>query len=305
MRSKMQVEEFVTPGPHGGRGSAITRVISISGGKGGTGKTTVAVNLAISLARRGKSVMILDADLSLANVDVVLGIKPHRTLNDVLQGRCALEKAIIPGPEGISVIPAASGVEALYNLTQAQRLHLIEEVERVANGYDYLLIDTAAGIGPEVMFLNSAASEVWCIVNPEPTSLTDTYAQIKLLSQQFGEREIGILVNNMPLEGEGAAEPGAAQLRQLGEKTFNCLRRPVERFLQVGLRYLGAVPSDRAAHEAVRQQRALVEIFPSSVAARAFAALAERTDAEFFHRRIKGGMQFFFRQLLEVGAYGE
>lgn len=273
------------------RAKGITRVISITSGKGGVGKTTTVVNLAISLARLGKSVLVLDADLGLANVDVMLGIRPKYTLQDLFEGKKSLAEIIISGPEGISIIPAASGVESICTLDTAQRMILMQSVEEVAAHYDYLLVDTQAGIGSEVMYFNCASAEIICVVNSEPTSLTDAYALIKVMSQNYGEKAVSILVN----EAEDA---------QRAETTFRKLSKAVERFLHIELRYIGFVPMDSAAREAVLNQKALAEIFPSSPASLAITAIAKKVDSQFLDFRVKGGMQFFFKQLLEISAHG-
>lgn len=269
----------------------ITRVISFTSGKGGVGKTSSVLNVGISLAREGRSVLILDADLGLANVDVMLGLSPRSTLLDVLEGRCSIRDILLPGPEGIMIIPSASGVESICTLSAAQRLQLMEAVEEIASNFDYLLIDTQAGISSEVMYFNSAAGEVVCVINAEPTSLTDSYAMIKLLSRNYGERSISIVVNNVADEREAT-------------EAYARLSRAVDRFLQVELRYLGFVPSDMAAREAVQAQSPVAQLFPSSQAALGYARVARRLDERFLERRVKGGLQFFFRQLLEVSEYG-
>ncbi len=271
--------------------NGIARVISVTSGKGGVGKTTMTVNLAVCLARAGKSVLLLDADLGLANVDVMLGLAPHHTLNDVLEGRKNLGEILVSGPEGISIIPAASGVEEMGSLDTAKRMILMQEIEEIAHKFDYLLIDTSAGIGADVLYFNSASSEIVVVINDEPTSLTDAYALIKVLSQNYGEKSFSVLVNEV-------ADAKTAIT------AFNRLNSAVERFLHVELRNLGFIPQDSAAAEAVRNQKALVEIYPSSPAALAFAALARKLDAEFYDLRVKGGMQFFFKQLLELSAHG-
>ncbi|NDC38148.1 MAG: MinD/ParA family protein [Proteobacteria bacterium] len=269
----------------------ITRVISFTSGKGGVGKTSSVINIGISLARQGRSVLLLDADLGLANIDVMLGLTPNATLHDVLEGRRSLQEILLPGPEGIMIIPSASGVESICTLSAAQRLHLLEAVEEIASDFDYLLIDTQAGIGSEVMYFNSAAGEVVCVINGEPTSLTDAYAMIKLLSRNYGERTISILVNNVVDEREA-------------KQAYSRLSRAVERFLQVELRYLGFVQADLAVREAVQVQTAVSQLFPSSQAGLGYARLARTLDDRFLERRVKGGLQFFFKQLLEVSEYG-
>jgi flagellar biosynthesis protein FlhG len=280
---------------------AITRVISFTSGKGGVGKTNTVVNVAVALARAGRSVLILDADLGLANIDVMLGIRPTLTLHDVIEGRRTLQEIMIDGPEGISIIPAASGVESICSLTTEQRLQLMNAVEEVAWKFDYLLIDTAAGIGQDVLHFNSASSEIVCVVNGEPTSLTDAYALIKVLSRNYGEREISILANNISATDSDRLA-SHKMMDEEGLRAFRRLARAVERFLHIELKYLGCVPRDNAVSAAINSQRALLEAFPSSSAGLALAAVARKIDSEFVDLRVKGGMQFFFRQLLEMSA---
>jgi flagellar biosynthesis protein FlhG len=269
----------------------VTRVMSFTSGKGGVGKTNSVVNFAVALGRLGRKVLILDADLGLANIDVLLGIKAQYTLYDVLEGSKLLEEIILDGPDNVSIIPSVSGVQSICSLSGHQRLALIQAIEGAAYDFDYLLIDTQAGIGSEVMYFNSASSEVVCVINAEPTSLTDAYALIKVLSREYGEKSITVLANNVTDEAAGRG-------------AFNRLCRSAQRFLQVELKYLGCVPTDPAVRAAVTEQRALLEVFPSSPAALAFGSLARSLDQDFHELRVKGGMQFFFKQLLEVSAYG-
>lgn len=274
------------------RQQAVTRVMSVTSGKGGVGKTHTTTNLGIALASLGYSVLVLDADLGLANVDVLLNLKPKGTLNDVLKGLLRLDDIVVEGPGSISIIPAASGVEELHELKSEEKLLLLEEIERIAYRYDYLLIDTPAGIGSDVMYFNSAAAEVVCVINGEPTSLTDTYALIKVLSSTYGEKNFSVVVNNVADEGEATA-------------AFKKLERAVERFLKVQVRYLGWIPADGTVRECVMQQRAVSAEFPSSKAALAIAAIARKVAEQRPEVTLKGGMQFFFRQLLEMTSYGE
>jgi flagellar biosynthesis protein FlhG len=265
--------------------------MSFTSGKGGVGKTVTVLNTAISLTRLGKSVLVLDADLGLANVDVMLGLQPRATLQHVLDGSKKLEEIMLEGPEGVSIIPAASGIEGISNLDSQQRLMLMEAVEEVAHRYDYLLIDTAAGIGADVMYFNSASSEVVCVINPQPTSLTDTYAMIKILSRNYGEKSVSVIANNVRNESEARG-------------CFDKLARVVDKFLHVELRYIGHIPTDSLIVESIQEQVPMVQRYPSSHAGLAYAAIARRIDHDFRDRVVKGGMQFFFRQLLEAGVNG-
>ena len=266
-----------------------TRVISFTSGKGGVGKTNLTVNMAVALAQAGNSVLILDADLGLANIDILLGIQPKYTLNDVLRGERSIEEIIVDGPQGVSVIPAASGIETLSLLNTSDKMRLMEELENLSLDFDYLLIDTRAGITPDVMYFNTASSEIMVVINNEPTSLTDAYALIKVLATTYGEKSFNVISNDV-LDARD------------GERAFNRLQSVVARFLQVKLSYIGHVPSDAHVVESVQQQRALMELYPSSRAGLAIAAAAKKVDEDFQEQKVKGGMQFFFRKLLDIDS---
>ena len=278
---------------------SLTRVISFTSGKGGVGKTNTVVNVATGLSELGRSVLILDADLGLANVDVMLGLRSEYTLHDVVEGRRRMDEIMLSGPSGITVIPAASGVESICNLDHEKRLTLMHAIEEVALNYDYLLIDTRAGISSDVMHFNSAANEIVCVITSEPTSLTDAYALIKVLAKNYNEKSISILANNI----NSSARP----LEQEALAAFKRLQNSVDKFLsreQVDLKYLGYIPADILVSEAVRSQKAVSALYPSSSVGMAFRRLSEKIDFDFTQYRMKGGMQFFFKQLMEMEAYG-
>jgi flagellar biosynthesis protein FlhG len=266
------------------------RTIAIASGKGGVGKTNIVANLAIALRRRGQRVIVIDADLGLANLDTLLGVNPRATLRHVLHGECTLRDVLVEGPAGIQLVPAASGFEDLTQLTHAQRLLLLEQVDSLDGAFDVLLLDTGAGISSNVLFFAAAAHETMVVVTPEPTALTDAYALVKVLSTRYAEQRFGVVVNMARGEFEA-------------RRTFTHLSRVAERFLHVSLRWVGWVPFDAEVPEAVRRQRAVVELAPRAPVSRAIEALAERVVAGPESVPPKGGLQFFFRRLLaEEGA---
>jgi len=270
------------------------RAIAVASGKGGVGKTNVVANLAVALRHRRKRVIIVDADLGLANLDTLLGLNPRANLRHVLAGERSIEDVLVDGPAGMKVLPAASGVAELTSLTQAQRVVLLEQVGRLDEAFDVLLLDTGAGISANVLFFAVAAHETLVVLTPEPTSLTDAYALIKVLSTHHGEQRFGVLVNMARTESEA-------------KRTFAHLARVAERFLHVSLEYHGFVPYDDELPEAVRRQQALLELAPSSPASRAFEALADRMLMASALEKPKGGLQFFLRCALagdEPGAPG-
>ncbi len=263
------------------------RVIAVASGKGGVGKTNLAANVAVALARQGLRVCVVDADLGLANLDVVFGLAPRMSLLHVIRGERRLAEVIVDGPAGVRIVPAASGVEELTALGAADRIRLLDEVDGLDVGLDVLLIDTAAGISGNVLYFTAAAAEALVIITPEPTSLTDAYGLIKVLATRYGRREFLVAVNM----AAGAAD---------AETAFGRLARVTERFLGVRLEYQGYVPLDDALPRAVRAQTPVVLAAPSAPASLALVQLARRLGGRP-GTGPNGGLQFFFRRLLEEG----
>lgn len=269
-----------------------TRVIAVSSGKGGVGKTNVAANLAVALARAGHRVLVLDADIGLGNLDVLLGLVPRYTIEDVLSGARTLNEIAVEGPSGICVLPASSGVPHLTALTDAQQCIIQEQLEQLAAGMDVLLIDTGAGISPNVTFFASSAHETVIIATPEPTSLTDAYALIKVLTRQYRERRFKVLVNQ-------------AKNRRDAEEVFCKLDRAVDRFLHVAVEYVGYIPHDDYVPLAVMRQKAVVEVFPQSQAAQAFVKLAGQVMQWPTQDIPKGSIQLIWQRAMQGGVGGK
>ena len=238
------------------------RVLAISSGKGGVGKTNVVAGLALALAKQGQRVVIVDADFGLANLDILLGLTPQSTLEQVLRGEKVLEEILIEGPEGIRIVPASSGVQELTRLDAIAELRLVQGLQRIAEGTDWMLVDTAAGVHDSVIKLLMAAQQVLLVATPEPASLVDAYAVLKVLHLRDAEKPIRVVVNNAQ-----SAEEAEETIQQLDLATRRFLGRPVEA--------LGAIPHDPWLLQAVREQRCVVDRFPHSPSAKAFESLAK------------------------------
>lgn len=262
------------------------QVIAVTGGKGGVGKTNVSVNLALALADLGRRVMLMDADLGLANIDVLLGLSAKKTLADVITGECDLRDVLIKGPGGIRIVPAASGAQMMVQLSAAQHAGLIQAFSDISDNLDVLVVDTAAGIGDSVVSFVRAAQEVIVVVCDEPTSITSAYALIKLLNRDFGMNRFRILAN-------------MTHSPQEGRNLFAKLTKVTDRFLNVALQYAGAVPYDECVRKAVQKQRAVYEAFPRSKSALAFKAIAQKVDAWPLPASPRGHLEFFVERLVQ------
>ncbi|MBI5903242.1 MAG: MinD/ParA family protein [Deltaproteobacteria bacterium] len=262
-----------------------TRVIAVSSGKGGVGKTNSVANLAVAFARMGKKVLLLDADLGLGNLDILLGLTPKYNLGHLLRGERTLEEVVVRGPFGIMILPASSGVQELTNLSPEERLTLASHLEGMGLQVDIMFIDTGAGISSNVLFFNMSAQEIIVVVSPEPTSLTDAYALMKVLLQKHGERAFKLLVNNVKTKKEGI-------------EVYRKLSLVAERFLNISVDYIGCVLHDENVPRAVVQQKAVMDVYPESKASLCYMEIARGISQTQVSKVIKGGMQFFWRQVL-------
>jgi flagellar biosynthesis protein FlhG len=258
------------------RKGAAVRVLAVTSGKGGVGKTHVVVNLAAHLGAMGHRVLVLDGDLGLGNVDVMVGLCPTRSLADVLDGTHALEDVVVQGPDGVRLVPGGSGVSALTVLGEEGQLRLLAEVARLASPPDFLIVDTGAGIGPNVRFLAGCAQEILVVVTPEPTSVTDAYALMKVMALHHGERRFRLLVNLARSKSEAA-------------DVYRRLALAADRFLGAAVDLAGWVPVDAGVGAAVRAQRGVA----TSAAGDAYRALAQTVTGWKGGFPPKGGVQFF------------
>lgn len=266
-----------------------TSVYSITSGKGGVGKTAVVANLAYNLATLGKRVLILDADLGLANIDVVFGISPAFNLNHFFSGDHELQEVMVDGPLGIKILPAGSGIQNFTRLDSHQKMRLLDGLDAMQNHFDYVLVDTEAGIAENVTYFNTAAQEIIVVTTPEPTAITDAYALMKLLSTQFNEKNFNLVVNQIQTEDDAL-------------DVYRKLTMVASRYLDISIDFLGSIPDDRVMIDAIRKQKVVSELFPNSKITDAFKQLASRICLEPSQASPKGNLQFFWKKLLNMGG---
>lgn len=261
------------------------RVISVTSGKGGVGKTNVVANLSIALQKMGHRVLILDGDFGLSNLNIVMGLEAQHTISDVLSGSKTMKEIIIRGPHGVHLIPASSGVLKMTELTHSERNMMMEYLESIPMTFDILLIDTGAGIHSDVAYLNAAANEVIVVVTPEPTSIADAYALMKIMSQNYGVKRFKLLANRILSEKEAFS-------------VYQNLLTVSDRFLNIRIEYLGYVLEDEKLAQSVRMRKVLIEAWPSAPASICFENLSKSLMANALEPTLTGNVQFFWKTLL-------
>lgn len=267
------------------------RIIAVTSGKGGVGKTNISVNLGISLAGLGRKVTLLDADMGLANIDVLLGLHPAYNFSHVLSVERSLGEIIVEGPGGIKIVPSASGILKMSELSTFEQAAVIRAFDELDQDLDVLIVDTAAGISSNVISFVRACQDVVVVVCDEPTSLTDAYALIKLLSRDYGVRRFQVLTNMVQDEQQGRA-------------LFTKLCRVADNYLDVSLEHFGTVPYDEFLRKSVVKQCAVVEAYPTSRSAQAFRNLANKVDALPTWEQSSGHLEFFAERVIRYGSQG-
>lgn len=262
------------------------KVITVTGGKGGVGKSSVSLNLAVALCQMGKHVLLFDADLGLANIDVMLGLKVRHNLANVLRGECSLQDIIQDGPQGLRIVPASSGLKEMAELSVDQHAGLIRAFSSLDEPVDFLIVDTAAGISDMVLSFCRAAQDVMMVVCNESTSVADAYAQMKVLSNDYGVSKFRIVANQVH-----SLEEGKFMFKKLVTLT--------DKFLDVALELCACIPIDINMRKAIRQRTCVVDAFPQTPAARAFKSLARRV-LNWPIPDIPGGyLEFFVENLIK------
>lgn len=263
------------------------RVLAVTSGKGGVGKTNVSVNLGIALAEFGHSVVLFDADMGLANIDVLLGLAPRYNFSHVLDGEKSLDEVIVKGPAGLMVVPGASGIQKMAELTTTEQAAVIRSFSEFNHDIDILIVDTAAGISSGVVNFAKACQEVVVVVCDEPTSLTDAYAFIKLLYRDHRLSRFQVLTNMM-----SSAEQG--------QNLFTKLCKVTDQFLDVNLNHFGTVPEDPYLRKSVQKQSPVVQAYAHSPSAQAFRNLARKVENWPLANRAGGNLEFFVERMVGV-----
>ena len=262
------------------------RVISITSGKGGVGKTSIVANLGYAFTKLGKKVLILDADLGLGNLDVLLGLAPKYNLSHVIMGEKTIEEILVEGPGQMKILPASSGIQELTHLTLDQKIEVFTQLDRLIDTVDILFIDTAAGISSNVMDFNATAQEIVVVVSPEPTSITDAYALMKVLSLKYSEKGCKLLVNMTTHPDEG-------------REVFRQLHLVTDRFLDITSEYLGCILYDDKVTKGVKNQKIVSELYPDTQASRCFKDLARKIANMPPENLPQDGSNLFWRHLVQ------
>ncbi len=265
------------------------QVLAVTSGKGGVGKTNASINLAIALAKQGKRVMLMDADLGLANIDVSLGLHCPFNMAHVMGGERAFKDIVMTGPHGIKIVPAASGIYEMSALNNEQLQHLIQAFSEFDETLDYLVIDTAAGISDMVLAFLNAAHQILVVACDEPSSITDAYALMKVMNQRFSTNRFHFMASMVKNEKHGRG-------------LYHKLERVVEHYLKASVMYLGSVPRDEQLGQANRQQKAVVDAAPLSNSSRAYERMASAIARWPAPDRLSGNMEFFVERLLQSNA---
>jgi flagellar biosynthesis protein FlhG len=269
-----------------------TRVIVVTSGKGGVGKSTLALNIALSLCDRDKKVILMDADLGLANIDIMLGLLPKYNLHHVVQGKKNLKDIIISGPGGLNIIPGGSGITELANLGENNLKKLLVELGKLDGEYDYMIIDTGAGLSNNVTSFLLSANDVIFVTTPEPTSMTDAYGMVKVIARQSTNKTLYLVVNRVVDNIEGVL---------VAEK----FKLVCEKFLNLHIDVLGHVVNEPLIGEGIRRQRAFIEIFPRSQAAKNINSITSNlinSNNKSSSKDINsGGIKGFFKKIIGMG----
>ncbi|MBF0233327.1 MAG: MinD/ParA family protein [Desulfamplus sp.] len=264
------------------------RVISVTSGKGGVGKTNMVGNLAIALTEIGKRVVIIDADVGLANIDIIFNMRPKYNISHVISGEKSLHEVMVTTHHGVNIIAGGSGFANMTQLTHGEKLNLLTEFETLENMADIILLDTGAGISSNVLYFNSAADECIVIATREPTSITDAYALMKVMSQEYGTKYFKLLVN-------------VVDSKKDAKMVYATLDNAIGRFLKnVVLEYLGNIPSDINLQKAVLHRSTVLDYAPDSPSSQAIRDIAGKIASSPIRASTDGNIKFFMKRILDA-----
>jgi len=268
----------------------LPRVIAVTSGKGGVGKTNLAGNMAVALSRMGKRVAIIDADVGLANIDIIFNLRPEYSIRHIINGEKTLNQVMVTSDHGIRILPGGSGFADLAQLSEGEKLNLLSEFETLSDQADIIFVDTGAGISSNVLYFNSACDECIIIATREPTSITDAYAMIKVLSGDYGTKYFKLIVNMVDSEAQA-------------KKVYASLSAALDKYLNnVVLEYTGYIPFDRQLQTAVQKRGLVMDIFSDSMAAKAIEKIALNLGETPVRTNSKGSLTFFMNKVFEQDA---
>jgi len=262
------------------------RVIAVTSGKDGVGKSSIVINLGLALARLGQKVMLLDGDLRQPSIHSLLGLTPRHTIADVFSEGKTLDQVLVAGPEGLMVLPAAAGMADVFELNQAQKIFLLEELDAFAGEFDFLLVDTGAGTSNDVLYFNLGAQERIMVADHKPDSVIEAYALIKVLATRFGEKRFKLLFNKITRSAEA-------------QRAYEQLTKIADRFLSgsISLEFLGSIPRDAAVPQSAGMSKAVLEVASRSPASEAFSAIARTLNFQEPDPAMDGNIKFFWQSL--------
>jgi len=272
----------------GSRRTSYPRVIAVTSGKGGVGKTNIVGNLAVAMTRLGKRVVIIDADVGLANVDILFNLRPEYNIRHLVNGEKSIDQVMARTKHGINILPGGSGFAELTRLSQGEKLTLLAEFETLADKADIIFLDTGAGISSNVLYFNAASDECLVVATTEPTSITDAYALMKVMSQKYDTRYFKLVVNMAENEADA-------------KRVYHSLSNALNKFLKnVVLEYAGFIPFDRELQKAVRNRRILLDSSSDSLGGKAMSALADRLIRSEVKTHAQGNLTFFMNRVFEA-----
>ncbi len=268
----------------------LPRVIAVTSGKGGVGKTNIVGNMAVSLSRMGKRVVIIDADVGLANVDIIFNLRPAYSIRHVISSEKTLDQVMVESDHGIKILPGGSGFADLTQLTDGEKLNLLSEFESLSDLADIIFVDTGAGISSNVLYFNSACDECIVIATREPTSITDAYAMMKVMSREYGTKYFKLIVNMVDSVADA-------------KRVYASLSGALDKFLKnVVLEYVGHIPFDRQLQQAVQKRGLVMDTAPDSLSANAIEDIALTLENSPSSAHSDGNLTFFMSKIFHAAT---